>query len=594
MNISFLKGISAVSAPKIQNNHTQIKTKDMPSDTFVRTSSAVKESVCEENFNPETAAEELRQIKNFKGVPKFDEEKIATLVGLVSEQPEKWQAVKTIVQEPKMISTLVMDFASRDAETLNAVADLTVLKKENGEPRFTPLNIKNMANQLEGHQLAKIGVLSQMPIDSDEIIAIAKNDKITDTAKVVQKVNKFAKENPDARRISFVQDEFDENAYNVRIDLPDNGSKILLLDKNLEERAIEEVKIEKSKEGYPQQVKYTTDYKNNTTSKVVSMKSPSLPQPIVTEETRVVRNAQGQVLRTEQYGLSDLAGTPNIKYVYPDGTEKIISEGKYDENTGETTVFKDMVSTDGTRTQYQYAEDADGNVHSSYKITDKSGKVLLDKNITFEVVDENTCISTEKDKKYEIKFAENSINVTNMNTGEVSVLELDGKIDGNKEKLMKSFRHMPAEEIIALGQTTDNFNGIENTNESTYSAVTRTIKSGDNLFVVLHEAGHAKDYANVDVKQKETLLNSIFSNPEVNKVFEEEKAAFNKAFPLAQRDHISYFIKTSEYKDGIQEAIAETNAILNTKNSEELFEIRSHYLQQYFPKTIAYLATIMD
>ena len=90
------------------------------------------------------------------------------------------------------------------------------------------------------------------------------------------------------------------------------------------------------------------------------------------------------------------------------------------------------------------------------------------------------------------------------------------------------------------------------------------------------------------------MTNSIFSNPKVNETFEAEKAAFNEAFPLAQRDHISYFIKTSEYKDGLQEAIAETNALLNTKNTEDLFSIRSQYLQQYFPKTIVLLAQMMD
>lgn len=593
MNISLLNSVSVIN--KVTTNNNVKTTPKLKNDEFIKsTSNNNSIDKKEDLFDPKNAAEELRHIKNFKGVAKFDEEKISNLIDIVSEQPEKWNAVKTIVQEPKMISTLVLDFASRDLDTLNAVADLTVLKKDNGEPRFTPLNIKNMANKLEGHQLAKISTLSKMPIGSDEIIDIAKDDKINNPDAVVKAVNKFAKENPDARRVSFVKDEFDENAYNIRIDLPNQGSKILLLDKNMQPRAIEEVKMEKSAEGYPQQVKYTKDFSNNTTSKVISMKSPSLPQPIVIEETRTVRNQQGQLLRTEQYSLSDLAGTPNIKYVYPDGTEKIICSGKYDENTGKTSVFKDMTSIDGTKTQYLYEEDSQGNVKSSYKITDKKGNILLDKNTSFEIIDDNTCISTENDKKYEIKFSENKITVSNINTGETSTLDLDGKIEGNKEKLMTSFRHMPAEEIIALGQTTNNFNGIEKTNQSTYSAVTRTIKSGDNLFVILHEAGHAKDYANVDVKQKETLINSIFSNPEVNKVFEEEKAAFNKAFPLAQRDHISYFIKTSEYKDGIQETIAETNALLNTRNTEELFSIRSNYLQQYFPRTIAFLAQIMD
>ncbi|MBQ2644447.1 hypothetical protein IJG14_02590 [bacterium] len=594
MNISFFSKVSPVKATQINssNNTKIIETKK---DEFVKkTSISEDKEVLDKKVSPEVVEQELKDIKNFKGVPKFDEEKISQLVNIIKEEPEKWNALQVIVNEPKMISSLVMDFASRDIDTLNAVAELTTLKDDNDKPRFTPLSIKSMANQLEGHQLAKVGILSTMPIDSEEIIAIAKDDKITNPEKLVQKVNKFAKENPDFRRISFCRDEYDENAYNIRVDLPEQGAKILLLDKNLTERALEEVKMEKSSDGYPQQVKYSKDYINNTSSKVVSMKSPSIPQPIVIEETRIIRNSMGQLLRTEQYSMSDLAGTPNIKYIYPDGSEKIICSGTYDENTGKTLVKKDMTSVDGTRTQYFYEDDTLGNVHSSYTITDKNGNVLLDKNMSFEVIDENTCISTENDKKYEIKFLENKIQVTNLNDGEISVLELEGKIDGNKEKLMQSFKRMPAEEIIALGQTTEKFDGIDNTNQSTYSAVSRTIKSGDNLFVVLHEAGHAKDYANVDVKQKETLVNSIFSNPEVNKIFEEEKAAFNKAFPLAQRDHISYFIKTSEHKDGLQEAIAETNALLNTKNTEELFSIRSNYLQQYFPRTIALLAKIMD
>lgn len=594
MNIPFISSVGGVRQVQRQASAAQRTPIGLQNDTFVKSKPLSSEEKKEEPFNPETAAEELRQVKNYKGVPKFDEEKIATLVAIVSEQPEKWEAVRTIVQEPKMISSLVLDFAARDAETLNAVAELATLKKANGEPRFNPINIKNMANQLEGHQLAKMPILSEMPLDSDEMIAIAKNDRITNPQKLVKKVVATAAENPDARRISFVPDEFDENGYNIQIDMPNLGKKIIVLDANLDERAVEEVRMEQTENGYPQQVKVSTDFKNHTTSRVVSMQCASFPQPIVTEETRVIRNAQGQVLRTEVYSLSDLAGTPNIKYVYPNGEEKIVSQGTFDADTGKSTVRKDMVSLDGTRTQYFYEEDAEGNVRSAYRITDKNGNVLLDKNTTFEVIDENTCISTENDKRYQIQFAGNSVAVTNMNTGEVTTLDLDGKMQGNKEKLMASFRHMPAEEIIALGQTVNGFEGVENTNLSTYSAVSRTIASGDNLFVILHEAGHAKDYAHVDVKQKETLINSIFSNPEVNKVFEEEKAAFNMAFPLAQRDHISYFIKTSEHKDGIQEAIAETNALLNTRNSEELFSIRSHYLQQYFPRTIALLAQIMD
>lgn len=591
MNISNLIPTRALTPLKQVQQRDLYRKTSTPNDIFTKTNTAKDEN--KPAFNADKAIEELKEVKSFNGKTKFTDEKAEELKSILVENPEKWDAVKTLANQPKMISSLVLEFATKDLETLNAVKDLSLLKKENGDIKFSPLQIKKLANDLEGKELAKVPLLATTPLDSDNIYDIAKNPNITDVKKITDIINNFAANSEDARRISFAKDDFDEKAYTIRADFEGNGSKILLLDKNLKERAVETVNIERSQEGYLQQVKNTVDFQNHTTSKVIAYTNKNLPAPVVTEETKIVKNAQGQTLRKEVYTLSDLAGTPNIKYIYPDGSEKVVCSGKFDENTGKITVQKDMTSLDGTRTQYFYEDDPIGNMSSSYKITDKNGNVLLDKNITFTVKDENTFISTENDKKYEIKFSDDKIDVKNLANDEVETLNIS-QINGSKEQLLAAFKRMPAEEIIALNRTTDNLTGIDNIYQSTYAATTRTIKSGDNLFTVLHEAGHAKDYANVNVKDKATLVNSIFSKPEVNKVFEEEKAAFNKAFPLAQRDHISYFIKNSEHKDGLQEAIAETNALLNTRNTEDLFTIRSNYLQQYFPKTIVLLAQIMD
>ncbi len=591
MNISNLLPTRALTPLKQVQQRDLYRKTSTPNDVFTKTNTAKDEN--KPAFNADKAIEELKEVKSFNGKTKFTDEKAEELKSILVENPEKWDAVKTLANQPKMISSLVLEFATKDLETLNAVKDLSLLKKENGDIKFSPLQIKKLANDLEGKELAKVPLLATTPLDSDNIYDIAKNPNITDVKKITDIINNFAANSEDARRISFAKDDFDEKAYTIRADFEGNGSKILLLDKNLKERAVETVNMERSQEGYLQQVKNTVDFQNHTTSKVIAYTNKNLPAPVVTEETKIVKNAQGQTLRKEVYTLSDLAGTPNIKYIYPDGSEKVVCSGKFDENTGKTTVQKDMTSLDGTRTQYFYEDDPSGNMSSTYKITDKNGNVLLDKNITFTVKDENTFISTENDKKYEIKFSDDKIDVKNLANDEVETLNIS-QINGSKEQLLAAFKRMPAEEIIALNRTTDNLTGIDNIYQSTYAATTRTIKSGDNLFTVLHEAGHAKDYANVNVKDKATLVNSIFSKPEVNKVFEEEKAAFNKAFPLAQRDHISYFIKNSEYKDGLQEAIAETNALLNTRNTEDLFTIRSNYLQQYFPKTIVLLAQIMD
>ena len=306
--------------------------------------------------------------------------------------------------------------------------------------------------------------------------------------------------------------------------------------------------------------------------------------------SRAKLDKNGKKVRTEYTTQSDVAGVLNIKHVMPDGTEKVLSSGSVDPKTGITTVKKNMVSLDGTKTEYLYEDDPQGNRISDYKITDKNGKVLLNNSLSFEVVNDKKFISSKNDQKYEITVEDKAINVKDMKDGKTSTINFENYINGNQEKILTVMKKMPGEELIALSKNTKQLEGIDDILHSTYGAVNKRIKTGDNLFVMLHELGHAKDYGEVDVKEKETLTKSIFNNKNINEIFEKEKAQFNKAFPSAQRDHINYFIKTSDVGDGIQEAIAESNALLSTYNNDDLFSIRSQYLQQYFPKTIAQLS----
>ena len=90
-----------------------------------------------------------------------------------------------------------------------------------------------------------------------------------------------------------------------------------------------------------------------------------------------------------------------------------------------------------------------------------------------------------------------------------------------------------------------------------------------------------------------TVKNAIFEDEKFNKIYAKEKSAFNKKFPDAQRNHIEYFINHETHyngeKGGVRETIAESNALLTTAKSHEILAMRSQYLQQHFPETIAYL-----
>ena len=126
---------------------------------------------------------------------------------------------------------------------------------------------------------------------------------------------------------------------------------------------------------------------------------------------------------------------------------------------------------------------------------------------------------------------------------------------------------------------------------------------GADPFVFLHELGHATDVGGKLVTEKlnkktnkyEMYVEDAFRNDKkFQKVYAEERQNFLKEFPTSERDHINYFIADEAIKgrpdQGKKETIAETNAILNTYQSVDLLGSRTQYLQQHFPRTIAYLS----
>ena len=589
MNIKSIVNLNSASNVGLQKNIRPRLNYGLQKDTFERTS-------FKGNFNVNEAIKELKEVKNFKGAPKFNDEKLEFVKNELIKSPDKWEPFRTLVQNPKILSSLACEILEKDANIVKNLSDLSVIKKDDDSPRFSPFDIKAFSQKIENNgDFEKAKILAKCSLETEDIIALSKNKLLKNPEKVVEYYNKMQKECGDsALSVKFQTDCYDSDAFSLIADLKDTSKKIELYDKDLNLISTEEVKARTFPNGKQYQIKKTIDNRTNTVSKVKLEVSKKLPQPVLINEIRVVRDKDGKTIRKEYTDQSEVPGVLNIKHVYPDGTEKILSHASVNKKTGITTVKKDMTSLDGTRTQYLYEDDPQGNRISDYIIIDKNGNVLLKNSQSFEVISDNKFISAKNDEKYEITLNDKEINIKNLKSNAESKITFENYIDGNKEKILQSLKRMPGEELIALSKTVKHLNGIDDINYSTYGAVNKRIKTGDNLFVMLHELGHAKDYDEVDVKQKETLTKSIFSNKRINEVFEKEKALFNEAFPTAQREHLNYFIKTSEEKDGLQETIAETNALLNTYNNEDLFSIRSQYLQQYFPRTVAELSKVLS
>ena len=205
-----------------------------------------------------------------------------------------------------------------------------------------------------------------------------------------------------------------------------------------------------------------------------------------------------------------------------------------------------------------------------------------------EVIDDNTFITSKNDKSYEVKVSQdqNTMTVRDMKTNEQNDLNLGKMLRGDKKSMVNLLKKFPGEELINLKDTTNILKGMKKMDDCCYWPDKKEIDVVDDLYSVLHELGHAKDFKNGD--------HDITASKDVREVYDKERAAFNKAFPNAQRDHINYFIDVNEHysgpRGGLEETVAESNALLNSYNGELDIAARAQYMQQYFPKTIAKIA----
>ena len=207
----------------------------------------------------------------------------------------------------------------------------------------------------------------------------------------------------DVESITFDEDEFSpKEEYRLKATLKGNDSHSEFYDKNANKLAEEDVTMY-SKKGNVYKIVKNIDYRNNTTTKVRSELDRN-GNIVVTDEVRIVKDKNNNVIRKEMMTHSPVEGAYDQKYVYPDGTEKIISKARQFKEDGKEIIQKDMNSLDGTRTQYKLEQDNKGNKSLKYKITDKDGNVLMNLNKTMQRISENKVRSTSGDKTYDVTF----------------------------------------------------------------------------------------------------------------------------------------------------------------------------------------------
>lgn len=600
LNISKISQIGNISKIKPQRVSPYM-TQGLQRDTFER--SNVSFNGLKKELDLQEVTTTLTELKTPYGYDKFTKGLIDSVKDILTETPEKWTTLKKLAVLPNMDGSSIETCAKQSVEKLEIGLDIASVKDKNTDrEKFTGSEVASFVQNMDIDKLKKVKDYATTSLKKDNIKPLVNNENIN-SKKLAKKLCEIDKTVPVKNaEVTCDTDKHEEGALVVKY----KGVVLTysaLLDKNYEIAAIEEVKKESSPSVANYEIKKVKDLRNNTISKVRSVYDRNSKLYTVTNEVRIKKDEKGKTLFTECTDLSPVKGVYNIKRINADGTIKQLSEGKIDSKTGIKTVKKDMESVGGVRTQYLYSDDPQGNRIIDYKITDKNGKELMNYSQSFEVVDENNFISSKNGKSYNINLNENIMSIKENESGKETKIDLKEKITGSKGTIINVLKQMPGEELIKVGENIRTLNGIDNYMKSGFQYLHGRIIVGDNLFTCLHELGHMKDLEVNEVdyttnKLKSDELDGLFKDEKLRKAYQEEKKAFNEAFPNAQREHITYFINGKDHYNGengaLRETIAESNALLNTYHDSDLVSIRAQYLQQHFPKTIAELSKLLN
>ncbi len=335
------------------------------------------------------------------------------------------------------------------------------------------------------------------------------------------------------------------------------------------------------------------DYKNNKAKTVVHGVGPSGE---VKELERTVKNPLTGKVEIQRMKLSDVKGVYNSVIIDENGNEKVESLGRVNPD-GSTYVEKNLESLDGVKTHYvREASKNEDNIKTFYQITDNDGKVLTTVDRTFKRISPTKAYSSINGHGYSIEKQEKAYVVTDLASQKTYVMKNKDLFKNNESrKHPEMIDKMSGDMLIDMYNRGYKYRYIpESDTVISYAKFfEKTIEAVPNLFTFAHEQGHTKD-AYIDLENEENSRFTISTNPLFKEEFEKERKQFVEAFSGIQQDFIDYFIAQIYQFGGPEEAIAETNAMFSTETGRNTYGVRTHYLQKYFPRSIAAASYLLN
>ncbi len=369
--------------------------------------------------------------------------------------------------------------------------------------------------------------------------------------------------------------------------------------------------------------------KTNTVDRIVHKTIPGYDKIVESEVIEQydsinmpdIKNWQtGNLLKKTVRKLSDIEGVYNVSETNAKGKQKLIEFGSKDKK-GNVYVEKNYTSPEGVKTQYAYERTVDNKVIVDYKISrinpeTKKTEILLDRHQTVEHKGDGLVVTSVNGNVYEAQFNDNKLVIFDKTNNEKREFYL-GKafIDSGIDIIMNILHNVPANELMVMKKLPisaiyyNDTNDERINNNARWSETGKFIEMGNEariktlnmarhsnailnimLPTFLHEFGH---YIELDANSG--LCSTISQNQDLMNIFKEEFEKFISESNGVQQEYISYFIDSvsASSERNAQERVAEANTILNSLPSEQ-YANRASYLQQYFPRTIAKIAELID
>lgn len=359
----------------------------------------------------------------------------------------------------------------------------------------------------------------------------------------------------------------------------------------------------------------TEEYKDNSTSSILSMKSGTFRTKYdkygeIKEMTEFVQDFENKnvtgvihskasnllpgVFESTYYDISQFKEGGEDFSIDTPIEDAVISEGetisKVIQNNDGSITYTESIQLNEINTDRVYTEKKDefGNiVFSKYEykiINEDTSEVLMDISRTWQKQTDKV-INKINGIQYEITFDDKNktINITDG----INKRKIDTKDKlpyYSSDVLWTEIKKLQADTILTIFDRIDQWNYCADA-DSVANAYMKTLSTGKNNSIICHEAGHL-------------LVNdepSIIDNEEFYQTYGTEMEIFQTNIPYNEQQYVQYFSPRADIigADGADEFIAESNILLTTYGTTNYrIKTRTQFLEKYFPKTIAKIAEI--